>query len=492
MADDLLRLNPSTLLSNEAGGCRRCIDALIRDVGSQPGVSSADIARAGDDSEVISVRFDGETTSAEQLGGIAREAGAALDAQFGHFSLPVGGGAHANAAERIVDRLREEPGVSQAVVGADGHSFVEYERHKTDEARLRAAIRTLGVEFESSAPPAAQAWPRGDAASEGARPAAPETSHDAHEGKEHAPGDHDHAHGGIFGERTELIFAVLAGIMLGAGWLTEKSVQGLLPLACYVIAYGFGGFFTLKEALDNLRHRRFEIDTLMLVAAVGAATLGQWAEGALLLFLFSLGHSLEHYAMGRARRAIEALAELAPETATVRRAAATKDVPVAELQIGDVILVRPNERIAADGVVIVGESSVNQAPVTGESVPVDKTAAADPDLDFAKASAEQRVYAGTINGAGALDVRVARQASETTLARVVKMVAEAEGQRSPTQHFTDRFEKIFVPAVLVGVALLMLSWMVVDEPFSASFYRAMACWWRRAPARSPSPSPAPC
>ncbi len=287
-------------------------------------------------------------------------------------------------------------------------------------------------------------------------------------------GDHGHAHGGVFGERTELIFAIGSGVALAVGWLLERggALQSGLPF--YLAAYGLGGFFTLKEALENIRRRRFEIDTLMLVAALGAGFLGEWAEGALLLFLFSTGHALEHYAMGRARRAIEALAELAPERATVRRGEATEDVAVADLQIGDVVLVRPNERIAADGVVVAGESSVNQAPVTGESVPVDKLPSADPDLDFAKASADHRVFAGTINGAGALDVRVARRASETTLARVVKMVAEAEAQRSPTQQFTDRFERIFVPAVLIGVGLLMLAFLVIDEPFSVSFYRAMA------------------
>jgi Cd2+/Zn2+-exporting ATPase len=298
----------------------------------------------------------------------------------------------------------------------------------------------------------------------------------AHEDKDkpgHAPGE-SHAHGGFLGEQTELIFAVMSGVLLVAGWLIGQRFPGAVPLGFYVGAYGFGGFFTLKEALENLRKGRFEIDTLMLVAAIGAATLGEWAEGALLLFLFSIGHALEHYAMGRARRAIEALAELAPERATVRRGETTEDIPVADLKVGDIVLVRPNERVAADGVVVVGDSSVNQAPVTGESIPVDKRAAAEADLDFTKASAEHRVFAGTINGAGALDVRVARLASETTLARVVKMVAEAEAQRSPTQQFTDKFERIFVPAVLAVVALLMFAGFVVDEPFSASFYRAMA------------------
>ncbi|MBP7703713.1 MAG: heavy metal translocating P-type ATPase [Caulobacter sp.] len=271
-----------------------------------------------------------------------------------------------------------------------------------------------------------------------------------------------------------MIFALLAGITLVSGWLIDKRLDGWIPLAFYGAAYVFGGWFTLTEAFENLRRRRFEIDTLMLVAAAGAAALGQWAEGALLLFLFSLGHALEHYAMGRARRAIEALAELAPERATVRRGDKTEEVAVETLEIGDIVLVRPNERIAADGVVVAGESSVNQAPVTGESVPVDKRAAGDGGLDFGKAGAEHRVFAGTINGAGPLDVRVARKSGETTLARVVRMVAEAEAQRSPTQRFTDRFERIFVPAVLVGVGALMLAFLVIDEPFSASFYRAMA------------------
>ncbi len=283
-----------------------------------------------------------------------------------------------------------------------------------------------------------------------------------------------HAHGGFLGERTELFFAIGSGVALAIGWLLSQKVSGLAPLSLFIIAYGLGGFFTIKEAVGSLRKGKFEIDSLMLVAAAGAAALGQWAEGALLLFLFSIGHALEHFAMGRARRAIEALAELAPECASVRRDGAIIDVPVEDLQIGDIVLVKPNERIASDGVVVVGQSSVNQAPVTGESVPVDKRPAADASLTFEKASAEHRVFAGTINGSGAIEVRVARVSSETTLARVVKMVAEAEAQRSPTQQFTDRFERLFVPAVLVGVGLLMLAFLVRDEPFSVSFYRAMA------------------
>jgi Cd2+/Zn2+-exporting ATPase len=215
----------------------------------------------------------------------------------------------------------------------------------------------------------------------------------------------------------------------------------------------------------------------MLVAAIGAAALGQWAEGALLLFLFSLGHSLEHYAMGRARRAIEALAKLAPETALVRRDGSTREIPVGELVLGDVVIVKPNERLPADGAVVKGTSSVNQAPVTGESVPVDKQPVKDSQAAlsaFDKLPPEHRVFAGTINGSGAMEVVVARKASQSTMARVVQMVAEAQAERSPTQQLTERFERIFVPVVLGIVAVLLLAFLVVDETFSQSFYRAMA------------------
>lgn len=306
------------------------------------------------------------------------------------------------------------------------------------------------------------------------------TEHEhAHGDKEGGHAGHDHSHGGVFGEKSELVFALLAGALVLGGWLFEKAQSGpdWLPLTLYCSAYLLGGYFTSKEAIENLLARRFEIDTLMLVAAAGAAALGQWAEGALLLFLFSLGHSLEHFAMGRARRAIEALAELAPETALIKRDGATEEVAVATLKPGDIVVVKPNERLPADGVVVKGTTSVNQAPVTGESVPVDKQPVEDGKAAIAafdRASANSRVFAGTINGAGAVEVMVARASTQSTMARVVQMVAEAEAQRSPTQQFTDKFERVFVPAVLALVGLLMLAFLVIDEPFSDSFYRAMA------------------
>ncbi|HHG4474751.1 TPA: heavy metal translocating P-type ATPase [Pseudomonas aeruginosa] len=289
---------------------------------------------------------------------------------------------------------------------------------------------------------------------------------------------HSHEHGAIFGLNTELIFALICGALVGAGALAAKlGLIDRLPLVLYVSAYVFGGWFTTKEAVTNIRQQRFEIDSLMLLAAAGAASIGAWAEGALLLFLFSLGHSLESYAMGRAKKAIEALSKLAPATAIVRRANGTAEMPVELLVPGDIVIVRPNDRLPADGFVVVGSSSINQAPVTGESVPVDKQPVADAELARSKPDAVEatsKVFAGTINGETLIEVEVTRRSTESTLARVIKMVSEAEVRKSPTQRFTDRFQRIFVPLVLLLVVGLLFAGIFLDEPFRDTFYRAMA------------------
>ena len=302
-------------------------------------------------------------------------------------------------------------------------------------------------------------------------------SHGSHEGESREDSGHDkHDHGS---GNLELGLALLSGVLLLTGWLVSRSMgeDALIVRGLYAAACLAGAWFTVREAIENLRKRRLQIDTLMLVAAAGAIALGHWGEAGLLLFLFSLGHSLENYAMGRARRAIEALAQLRPETALVRRGEELVETKVESLQVGDIVVVKPDERIAADGFVVVGETSIDQSAITGESVPVDKrpvvdtaTARANPDA----VGAEHRVFAGTLNRAQLVEIEVSRRADQSTLSRVVEMVRSAENQKSPTQLFTDRFQRFFVPAVLALAFLLLFAWVVIDEPFSASFYRAMA------------------
>ncbi|MGN6394743.1 MAG: heavy metal translocating P-type ATPase [Mucilaginibacter sp.] len=282
----------------------------------------------------------------------------------------------------------------------------------------------------------------------------------------HEDGAEGHEHGGMFGKNTELIFAVLSGafLALGFGLSFIHSLPPLVSTILYGCGYFFGGFYTTKEAFEAISRGQFEIDVLMLVAAIGAAFLGQWAEGALLLFLFSLGHSLEHYAMGKATKSIAALADLAPKTAIVRRDDKETEVPIEELVLDDIIIIKPNSKISADGLVIKGESSVNRAPITAESVPVDKS----PE------SGQNQVFAGTMNGSQVLEVKVTKLAADSTLSRLVKLVNDTEAQKSPTQLFTDKLQKVYVPAVLILVVVLLFAYLVIDESFSKSFYKAMA------------------
>lgn len=296
---------------------------------------------------------------------------------------------------------------------------------------------------------------------------------------EHSADEAGHEHGGILGKNTELIFAILCGAALGTGYGLSyiNTMPDWVGLSLYIIAYFFGGYFTAKEAVQTILKGGFEIDFLMLIAAIGAAILGAWAEGALLLFLFSLGHALEHYAMGKARKSIAALTSLAPPTALVVRDGKEEEIHIEKLVLGDIIIIKPNTKVPADGVVIKGEGSINQAPITGESVPVDKSPVPDPAKDYTSEKSikpQYRVFAGTINGASVLEVKVIKEAKDSTISRLVKMVNEAEKQKSPTQLFTDKFEKYFVPVVLILVALLCFAFLVIDEPFSKSFYRAMS------------------
>ncbi|WP_223884945.1 heavy metal translocating P-type ATPase [Nocardia colli] len=291
----------------------------------------------------------------------------------------------------------------------------------------------------------------------------------------------EHTHGGAFlGERSELIFAIASGVTY-AGGMTAKylvSAPEWVAIALFAATYFFGGYFTIRTAINTVRRGRFEVDFLMLVAAVGAAMVGKWAEGSVLLFLFSLGHALEEYAMGRAQRSIEALAELAPDTALVRGPdGVVREVAVDALAIGDVVVVLPNSRLAADGVVVDGVSSVDESSVTGESIPVEKAPIADAAAALASSTPvpeSHRVFAGTMNGSGAMDVLVTSRAADSMLARVITMVREADTQKSPTQRFIDRFQLFYVPVVLAGVlGVLAFGVFAASEPFADSFYRAM-------------------
>jgi Zn2+/Cd2+-exporting ATPase len=293
---------------------------------------------------------------------------------------------------------------------------------------------------------------------------------------------HDHAATSSIG----IVFACIAAAALTTAWVLHLFVVSnvvenlrVIEASAYWIAFFFGGFFAAIDTAKSLVKGRLTIDTLMIAAGIGAAFIGHLPEGALLLTLFSIGHAAEHHAMNRAHRSIEALTSMRPDIATrvdpVTGEAA--DVPIADIQVGDTVLVRPDSRVPVDGIVISGFSSVDQSPITGESIPVDKAAIVDFDRSQANLSLiakEHQVFAGTINGAGSMNICVMRRNDDSTLAKVVRLIDEAKLQRSPTQRLTDAFERKFVPTVLGLVAVLLFAFLVIDEPFSKSLYRSMA------------------
>lgn len=246
------------------------------------------------------------------------------------------------------------------------------------------------------------------------------------------------------------------------GWLGDTFFGLPMPVftGFYIAAYILGGWDISQHAWHALKEKQFDTDLLMVTAALGAATLGEFAEGALLLFLFSLGHALEERALDRARAAIRALADLAPNIALVKRDGKEIELPVEQLKMDDVVIVRPGVRVPVDGDVLTGQSAINQAPVTGESVPVDKAPG-------------DKVFAGTVNGEGALELTVTKLAKDSTLARVVKMVEEAQTQKSPTQQTVEKFERVFVPCVLIVTALIIIVPPLLGVPFQIAFLRAM-------------------
>ena len=290
--------------------------------------------------------------------------------------------------------------------------------------------------------------------------------------------EEQHSHGGA---RWELWFAIASGVTYGIGMILEYAV-GLpligVPLVFFLATYFFGGFFTVRTAISSTLRGKFEVDFLMLVAALGAALIGKWGEGAVLLFLFSLGHALEEYAMSRASKSIEALAELAPRSALVRRGTGDPvEVPVEEIAVGDIVVVRPNSRIPSDGFVVLGTSAVDQSAVTGESIPVEKEPVADPERAMRMVDTlppANRVFAGTVNGSGVLEIEVTATSADSTLSKVVELVRSADQAKSPTQQFIDRFQRWYVPAVILGVAAtLLIAMYAFGQAFPDAFYLAM-------------------
>jgi len=260
-----------------------------------------------------------------------------------------------------------------------------------------------------------------------------------------------------------------SGAALGAGLLAGFRPVDLrfgpwvfpLPTVLFLISIALGLAAIARRTIAGLRTFVFDINVLMVVAVAGAVFLGDYAEAASVIFLFAVAEWLEARTLERARRAIRGLVDATPAAALVRDAAGERRVDVSAIRVGDVIVVRPGEKIPLDGAVISGASSVNQAPITGESLPVEK-------------SAGDAVFAGTVNGSGVLDVTVTRVGSDTTLARIIHLVERAQSQRAPAQTLVERFARVYTPAVIaLAIALALVPPLLFGATWHVWIYRAL-------------------
>lgn len=444
-----------------------CVQDFIKLLDGQKGIEKVHVEQNSDsDVPHLCFHYNPAEISISQIRKIAKQIGSSISEKIGHKLIEVEGIRHTRQARNIEQTLKSLPGMIEVSVSASGMVRAEFEKAQLNESDIVEALQKEGLSIP-------------DQFVDAKRYLATIKNKPAQDKSESQPCcQREHSHSGIFGQNTELIFSIISGVLLATGFAVSfiATVPAWISIAFFIGSYFFGGFFTTKGALEKVMKGGFEVDFLMMVAAIGAAILGKWVEGALLLFLFSLGHALEHHAMNKAKKSIKALAELAPKTALRKRNGKTEEVAIDQVRVNDVIVVRPDSKIPVDAVVIQGQSSVDQSSITGESIPVDKVAVTDNEIDYAKEKdikSENRVYSGTINGNGSLEVKVIKESKDTTLSRLITLVNEAQTQKSPTQRFTDKFEKYFVPIILGLVVLLLGAFLVIEETFSDSFYRAM-------------------
>ena len=260
----------------------------------------------------------------------------------------------------------------------------------------------------------------------------------------------------------ELIAALLSGFLIFGGWLLSKTEINTASITLYILAFCIGGFAKAKEGLEEtFKEKKLNVELLMIIAAVGSAVIGYWTEGAILIFIFALSGALETYTMNRSNKEISSLMELQPEEALLVSNGEQRKVNVSELEIGNVIFVKPGERVPVDGVVVKGGSSIDESAITGESMPIQKYRG-------------DEVFAGTVNITGSMSIRVTKLSTDTIFQKIINLVQTAQSEKSPSQLFIERFEGTYVKAVLAVVALMMiLPHYLFSWSWQETFYRAM-------------------
>ncbi len=385
------------------------------------------------DASGVEIAFDPRQLSDADVQALVKEHEAEVTAALTRLTFRLHGSGSERAAQKLEQRVEKIPGVRRATATFLGRVLsLSFDNSASAETQIIQEVRSSGARIQ----PLEQAFRR--------------------------ESDSRLIQNIRSGNLNQEIACALGFVFLVSAWATEKMAgPGLAAQLLYTAAYLFSGQQGVRSAFASLRERVLDVDVLMVLAALGAAAVGAPFEGALLLFLFSLSNVLQSYAMERTQRAIESLLTLRPETAQVKRNSAMVTVPVEDLQLNEIVIVRPGEHIPVDGVITEGNSSADESSLTGESMPVAK-------------SAGDSVFAGTVNQTGGLEIQVSKRAEDSTLSRMVRLVAEAQAEKSGTQRFLERAEQYYATGVIAfTAALILLPWLAFDQPFTSTFYRAM-------------------
>lgn len=404
--------------------CADCALQIERILMQQRGVSSATVSFAA---SKMNVCFDPDVVNLSEIESIVSKLGYGIEAERGPVSktrLDIGGMDCADCAQKVRKVVAVMPGVFKAELNfASAVLEVEHDRSHAPLGAIIDTITQLGYSAKpiGSAPTTKAFW----------------TS-----------------------KKTILTIGSGGALLLGT-IISFANGPESLAIAFYVITMGMAGFYVARSAMYSLKLRTLDMNFLMTAAAIGAAAIGQWAEGATVVFLFSLGNTLQSFSLDRTRRAIQQLMKLAPDEATVLRNGQEMRVAVEQVQVGETVIIRPGERVPVDGTVFSGSSAVSEAAITGESVPADKQAG-------------DRVFAGSHNEDGVLHVNSAEQAQNSAISRIIRLVEEAQASRAPSQQIIDRFARYYTPAVVGGALLVATIPILLGAPAEVWVYRALA------------------
>ncbi|MBD2207344.1 cadmium-translocating P-type ATPase [Calothrix sp. FACHB-1219] len=449
----------------DCGNCAKTVEAALQQIA---GVLEASVSFA---TERMQVSYDPQQVSEKTISDRVKALGYTVeqshevkphnhihshDSDHEHLEVAspqklqakIGGMDCGSCAKTVEVGLQQIAGVLEVSVSfATERMQVSYDPQQVNEQTISDRVRTLGYTFEQI----------GEASS---HQPTHTRNHDNSVSKPTQKRDPASWKFWINNRRGQSV--ILAGLGLVLGLLTQHLALSVwIARAFYGIGIVIAGYPIARAGLFELRLRRADMNLLMTISVIGAVILGDWFEATLVLFLFSLGTTLQVFTFGRTRNAISALMDLTPPTATVKRGNKEVTVPVESIQVGEILTLRPGGRVALDGIVISGSSAIDQSPITGESIPEDKAPG-------------DTVFAGTLNQSGFLEVKVTHTVSDTTVSKIIHLVESAQGSRAPSQQWVDRFAEIYTPIViLIAIAIALIPPLAFAQPFNVWVYRAL-------------------